>query len=323
MRKRLHNHIAESILTIYLCSFYGPITWITNGLVSRQLWLQFILMAITNCILIAMNKQFVLLRTRSWMITSVFILLSACCGFTYASMDAGVVGICAVTGLFFLFLTYQSPGDAGNTYFAYLTVGIASLFFVQSLYSVPLLWLFTPLFLQSMNLHTWLASLLGLLTPYWFLFPWYLYHLDYETMFTHFLPLFHWQSPEADFSLMPVQIVMFILIAVLAIIGAFNFWSRSYEERIRTRQFYSFLQWLGLAVASFIILQPQHFNVLIRVVLVCASPFIAHFFTFNPTKLASYLFYVTAVLVFTFSIICTNESLMDHVNSYLLQIWNA
>ena len=113
---------------------------------------------------------------------------------------------------------------------------------------------------------------------------------------------------------MPIQIILFIVVAALALIGAINFWRQSYEERIRTRQIYDFLQWLGVAVSIFILLQPQHFDTLIRVVLICASPFIAHFFTFTSTKVTYYLFIITVLLLLALSIVSTNETLLNFTN---------
>jgi hypothetical protein len=40
----------------------------------------------------------------------------------------------------------------------------------------------------------------------------------------------------------------------------------------------------------FLLLQPQHYDLLIRILIICSSPFIAHFFTLTRTKAARWLF---------------------------------
>jgi hypothetical protein len=312
LEKRLQNIIAENVLTLYVCTIYGLFTWIMAGVFVHHLWWQLILLAATNYLMIEMSKDIIFLRIRSWMVTSTFMMLTAGCGFNYGSMEAGIVGLCTAITLFMLFLTYQNPEDVNHTYYAYLSLGIASLFYVQALYFVPLIWLLTLYTIQSLGIRTWLSSLLGLITPYWFALPLFLYWQDFDTIKEHFSPLVYF--PDSEISLMPIQIILFIVVAALALIGAINFWRQSYEERIRTRQIYDFLQWLGVAVSIFILLQPQHFDTLIRVVLICASPFIAHFFTFTSTKVTYYLFIITVLLLLALSIVSTNETLLNFTN---------
>ena len=289
MEKRLQNIIAENVLTLYVCTIYGLFTWIMAGVFVHHLWWQLILLAATNYLMIEMSKDIIFLRIRSWMVTSTFMMLTAGCGFNYGSMEAGIVGLCTAITLFMLFLTYQNPEDVNHTYYAYLSLGIASLFYVQALYFVPLIWLLTLYTIQSLGIRTWLSSLLGLITPYWFALPLFLYWQDFDTIKEHFSPLVYF--PDSEISLMPIQIILFIVVAALALIGAINFWRQSYEER-----------------------KPQHFDTLIRVVLICASPFIAHFFTFTSTKVTYYLFIITVLLLLALSIVSTNETLLNFTN---------
>ena len=273
--------------------------------------------------MIEMSRHMILLRVRSWMVTSVFMVLNACCAFTYPSIAAGAVGLCMVFSLFMLFITYQNPHDAGHTFWAYLSLGGASIFFVQVLYLMPLLWVLTIFLLQSFNWRTWVASLLGILAPYWLLSPIFIYRQDFDTIANHFAGLVSIQMPEDADMLTPIKIVVLALIALLTTISALHFWRESYKERIRTRQIYNFMQWLGLAVCVFILLQPQHYDILIRIVLICASPYIAHFFTVTHSKIVNYLFFGTMVLFVTLAMISTSETLINYTNTLLSQLWNG
>ena len=123
--------------------------------------------------------------------------------------------------------------------------------------------------------------------------------------------------------LTPIKIVVLALIALLTTISALHFWRESYKERIRTRQIYNFMQWLGLAVCVFILLQPQHYDILIRIVLICASPYIAHFFTVTHSEIVNYLFFGTMVLIVTLAMISTSETLLNYSNTLLSQLWNG
>ncbi|MCR5271013.1 MAG: hypothetical protein K6D91_08380 [Prevotella sp.] len=323
MEKRLHNHISESILTLDGSAIYCFITWIAAGLFTHHLWLQMALMAATCYLMVEMSKHLLFLRVRSWMVTSAFMMLSSCCAFNYPSTSVGIIGICAVVFLFLLFSTYQNPQDVGHMFYAYVVLGIASLFFVKALYFIPLMWLLTLLMLQSLNFHTWLASILGTITPYWLIGSWYIYKQDFNILSSHFEPLLTWQSPTDDQTLTPIRIIIFVIIALLFVLGAINFWSKSYEERIRTRQYYGFLLWMVLALCIFVLFQPQYYDKLIRVIIVCACPFIAHFFTLNNSKITNYLFFITLTFMLILSVVSVNESLTEIANQKLLEIWNG
>ena len=283
-----------------------------------------ILMMLTNSLLIEMCIYFKLLRFNNWVVTSFFMLLNACCGFTYDSIESAIVCTCMAWTVFILFLTYKSPGDVRHTYYGYLAIGIASLFFIPILYFVPLLWIIGAFQLQSLNWRSWLASLIGILTPYWFTFPWYLYLHSQETDTIHF-PLVPLETvPDSGSPFMPIQIIVFVLIIILTTIGIFNFWNKSYQENIQTRLFFGFLQWMGMAVVVAIILLPQHFYTLIRMLLLFASPYVAHFFALSRSKIINYVFFISMTLIIVLSIISTHQhSMLNDVNTAILEIWNG
>ena len=79
---------------------------------------------------------------------------------------------CFTAAIVLLFQVYQQPYATGRTFFSFLFIGVASLVFVQSLCYVPVLWLLMSTQLQALSWRTWLASLLGLAAPYWFMALW-------------------------------------------------------------------------------------------------------------------------------------------------------
>ena len=324
MKKYLYNRITGSIVFIHASSVYGALTWLPAGLLAQNLWLQLLLTIAANSLLIEMCIYFKLLRLNNWVVTAIFMLLTTCCGFTYDSLVASIASTAIALSTFMFFLTYKSPGDVGHTYFAYLTIGVASLFFVPILYIIPLLWLLSLYQLQSLNWRTWFASILGLLTPYWFVLPWFLYQYTLGDMVIQF-PLFSLDGvpSDGDATLAPMQIIVFAVIAIPTLISAFNFWQQSYNESIQTRLFFDFLQWMGLAIALIIILQPQYYNTLIRMMVFCASPFIAHFFTLTRSKIVNYIFFITLAIFIVLSIITTHKLMLDSANEAILLLWNG
>lgn len=254
-------------------------------------------MVCTSLVMIELSNSNVLLRVRSRMVTTTFLLLSTACSFLFSSLSGGIVSLCFVCSLYLLFHTYQAPSAVRPTYYAYLIVSLSSFFIVQTLYFVPLFWLLSLTQLQSLRFRTWMASLLGLVTPYWFIIPWLLYQKSFQPLTDHFYELWSFQEPF-DFSLIGIQpLCSFIFINLLAIAALIHFLTHAFEDRIRVRQLYGFFIWTGFTASLVLIAQPQFYDLLLRIIIICASPLIAHFFTFTHSRFTNVLFIVSLTLV--------------------------
>lgn len=296
MKKHLQNRVAESILTLPVAAVVNLLVWVAVGLFVHQWWIQLGSMACTSLVMIELSNSNVLLRIRSRMVTSTFLLLSAACSFLFSSLPGGIVSLCLVCSLYLLFHTYQNTSAVRLTYYAYLILSLSSLFTIQTLYFTPLFWLLSLTQLQSLRFRTWMASLLGLLTPYWFILPWLLYQNDFQPFADHFTELVSFLEPF-DFALIGIQpLCSFIFIDLLAIASLIHFLMHGFEDRIRVRQLYGFFIWTGLAASLFLIVQPQFFDLLLRIIIICASPLIAHFFTFTHSRFTNVLFIVSLIL---------------------------
>ena len=92
------------------------------------------------------------------------------------------------------------------------------------------------------------------------------------------------------------QILVFVFTLALSIIGMAHFWSRSYEDKIRIRLLYGLFTTMTFACAVMLVVQPQHYATLMRLMIVFASPLIAHFFTLTSSRLTNALF-IAAIAV--------------------------
>ena len=91
------------------------------------------------------------------------------------------------------------------------------------------------------------------------------------------------------------------LVILLAIIGTTHYIRKSYLDKIRIRMFYGFFIFMDLAALLFLLLQPQHFNAMLLIMILSTSPLIAHFVALTSTKLTNITFLVlsTATLLLT------------------------
>lgn len=294
--KRLQNKIAESSLTLPVVAAGGALVWGLSLLFRGGAWPQLVCFAVSCYFMVELNNANALLRVRSRMVTATFIVLSCAASQLFASFTGSFVQLCFIIAMLLLFLTYQRPDSVGRIYYAFLFVGLSSMAFVQVLYFVPLLWLLMATQLQSFSIKGLSATLLGLITPYWIASVWCLFERDFTPMTEHFAKLAQLAVPYRDMTINIGLLAVVVLTVVLSITGIVHFWLHSFEDKIRIRLLYGFFTSMLLFGTLLLCLQPQHYEVLIPLQTVFASPLIAHFLTFTQSRLTNIVFIVVGVL---------------------------
>lgn len=296
--KRTQNLVAESRLTLPVVIVWAVAVWIAYGLLSKQLWMQFACFGVSSFLMMVLNNVNVLIRIYSRMVSCSFLVLSCAACFLFDSMGDGIVQLCIIASYLTLFRTYQDNRSVGWTFYAFLCIGLASLVFVQIVYFLPFLWLLMSIRLNALSWRTWGASLLGLLTPYWFVSCLLVYQGDFDVLINHILGLAQF-APLGDYSSVTLsQLLAFILIVALALTGAVHYWRQSYNDKIRVRQLYGFFLFMNVLSVLFLVLQPQHYGVLLRLLIVNTAPLIAHFISLTRTRVTNIAFYVIVVACF-------------------------
>ncbi|MBP5257956.1 MAG: hypothetical protein J6Z41_04350 [Prevotella sp.] len=309
--KRTQNIVAEGRFTLPLLAVLCGVLWIWFGLLTQQLWIQTAFVTISTLLMVTLNNSNSLIRIYSRMVSSSFLLLTTMAMIRYTSVRGCTLQMCLIAFYMCIFRTYQNRKSSGWMYYAFLCLSMASLVFVKVLYLVPVVWLLCTLKFYSLNVKTFVASLLGLFTPYWFILPWLIMREEFYRISTHFSPL--WQfSPLCDISRLSMrELITFALILILALTGTIHYVRTGYNDKIRTRMLYSFFITICWATIIFLVLQPLHYNELIPMIIVSVSPLIAHFLALTHTwftNLAFWLFFL-AISTLTVLNIC-NPSLI-------------
>lgn len=305
MRKRLQNRISGNRLTLPLVAMYASVIWLVCGLIENQWWFQFACFAISSYLMVELNNRNALIRIYSKMVSCAFLVLSVAACFMFADIKEGVTGLLMIAAYILLFRTYQDKSAAGNTYYTFLCLGLASMAHVHSLYFVPAYWLLMLFFMQTMSMRTFCASLLGLLTPYWFASAYFIFYSDFITPLNHFAEIFHFPGLLNLSILSMQQVIVFIFINILLITGSIHFMNTSYNDKIRTRMmYYSFIT-MGFLSALYLLLQPQHYELAVRMMIINTSPLIGHFVALTNTRITNIAFctiIITALSITIFNI---------------------
>ncbi len=304
LNKRLQNKIAEGRNTLPVVALYAFVASLASGLMEHEQWLSFALLACSAYLMMELNNSNILIRIYSRMVSCSFLALMVMCPFLLLSPKGSLVQVCFITFYLLFFHAYQDRTASAWVFYAFAALGIASLFFVQLLYLVPLLWILMAVNILAFSGRTFSASVLGLLTPYWFVWAYDFYKGDITQLSAHFSQLAEF-GPLFDFAQLDShQMIAFFFVSVLAIMGSVHFLRNSYQDKIRTRMLYDIFIVVELFAMLFLILQPCHYDFLIRVMIINAAPLIGHFLALTNTKVTNIAFIV--ILFFTLVITAHN-----------------
>lgn len=311
VKKYFQSYAAQSRLSLPLVGVYATAVWLFNGLTDNQLWVQFCCLGLSAMLMAILNNSNALIRIFTRMVSCCFLVL-ACLDFTLLSdMKGCIVALCAITGYVTAFRCYDDKLSTGWTFYSSLCLGMASLLFVKILYFLPFIWLLFYSQLQSLSWRTFGASLLGLLTPYWFIGSWLLFIQQPLLAVDHFAELLVF-GPLCDFSQLSLpQILTFGLTVLLLITGTIHFWRDSHNDKIRIRQFYGLFIIMALLSILFLVLQPHHYTILMWLVIINTSPIVAHFFALTNGKWSNISFCIiigVCVALTVFNIVWTSLS---------------
>ena len=277
-----------------LAAVYALVVWIIAGLVAHSWWPQLACMAASCYLLIEVSNGNALIRIRSRMVTTTFIFLSTMFVSGFASLSGSIVQLCFITAILLLFNTYQDNQAVGRVFYAFLCLGLSSLFYVHILFLVPVVWILMATQLQSFSGRTLAASIIGLLTPYWFVSLWFIYQQDFSLMVQHFEALAD-VGPGIFLNYSAVtmeQVLVYVFLLTLSVAGIIHFWNYSFEDKIRIRLLYGFFTAMILLTLVYIALLPTYYDPMIRIALVCGSPIVAHFLTLTSTRITNIAFFV-------------------------------
>ncbi len=266
--------------------FTSPMMRLAGGLV---------VCAVSAYLMAELNNAYALLRVSSRTLSSIYFLLLTAVT-SYHSLSAPHVLIFLAVVTYFPFLaSYQKPSLTVYTYLSFLFVSIASVFIPLLLYFVPVLWI-SQVMLRSLSPRNWMASLLGILTPYWFLAA--------AAFCTDRLPLFaaHFtclNTPAVpDYSALTVrEIVPAALTLLIFVIGTIDFLHNKHLDKTRTRCNYYVAILHGSAAFVWLLLQPQHALSILPLCMANAAMLGGHFAALSIGKVQNHITIALTVLL--------------------------
>ncbi|MBQ5980639.1 MAG: hypothetical protein IJL54_00510 [Prevotella sp.] len=294
--KRSQNIIAESRIALPLTIVYGLVMSILYGAWEQQLWMQTIILAISTLLMAELNNSNSLIRIFSRMVSCSFLFMSVMAIFLLHSLQATIVQLCLIAFYLSFFKAYQNAYATGWVFYAFFAIGMASVVFVQILYFVPILWILMIFNILAFGARSFVASLLGLITPYWFIGGYMIYRQQYDTLFNHFPSLTQFSTPFDYSSITQHQMVTFGWVVFLFLVGTIHYLCKRYADKIRTRMLYEVFITVGICCIIFAVLQPHHYTILLSMLIVNTAPLIGHFIATTQTRFTNFSFHVIVIV---------------------------
>ena len=275
---------------------YGTAIWVLAGLFKEQWWVQFTCFILSVLLVMRINSKNLLIRIYSRSVSVAFIFLSCAAVFLFPSLAGGIVQLCCIAALMLLFDSYQDQTAVGSVYYAFLLLGIGSMFAAHVIFYLPLLWFMMKIIVYSLSWRTFFASLLGLATPYWFMCGWLLWQKDGD--FQAIANLFAVQDIlQFPFDFGSVTLPYLLLMAfttLLMTIGSMHFIHSSFRDKIRVRQIYYGFITLGIFSLALWVLQP-HNELAIRMLILTTSPLIGHYWALTNSRISNIICIILTV----------------------------
>ena len=296
-QKRFQNKIAGSRFSLPITATLAALVWVAVGLMVGNIWVQFAFTIISTLLMVELNNRNALMRTYSRMVSCSFLALITMGALPSPSLKASIVVMCFIAFYLIIWNAYQDRQASGWTFYAFFCIGLASTVFIQVLYYVPFLWLMMMFFTNCFSIRTFMASLIGLMAPYWFTIGYYVYTDNLQAFINHFVEIANYHELFDYTAITDHQVINFGFIILLGLIGMVHFTRTSYADKIRTRMIYEALIMMNILSIIFIILQPQHDLELGGILIVNTAPLIAHFITFTKGRFCNISFIIMLILL--------------------------
>ena len=258
------------------------------------------IIAFCGYLMIEINTTFTLIRTRTTLPTCIYWFLTSIFFFLHAFEWSNFASLAFLLSIINLFMGYESTKSSTHVFHSFLFLGLGSLALPQLILFTPLLIISTIIF-RAMNIKSFFASIVGLLTPYWIVFGYAFYQNEMPLFNNIVKEIFHFY-PINYSELQITEIIAGVFSTILLIISSIHYFQVAYLDKTRTRIYLSFLAFSGWWTTIILVLQPQHLHALLPIQLISSAFLSGHLFTLTRNRFSSLFFIVTFILFIALTI---------------------
>ncbi|MBQ9640706.1 MAG: hypothetical protein IJV06_04010 [Bacteroidaceae bacterium] len=302
------KRVASSPFTLPVVGAIAVVMWLLlrrEDVGWQELFLGLATSTVAVYMLAELNNRHVLLRISSRLISSLLAVMLAAVVQLHHFQVGHVVLLFSLASFFPFFFLYQWPSPV-LTLIAYLLLSLGSFVFPPILFLLPAYW-GGQIYMRGMSSRCFVASLLGLLMPYWFLagVQFFLGNYDAALLSLSLQEIAGSGGLFADFHIFSgyetltwVRCVQFGYILLLLVVGIVDFQMQGYLDKTRTRVIYHVLEIHSVVVMFFLLFRAQYFYQFLPLLMVDAAILGGHFLalTYNKFSRIFCIFFLLASL---------------------------
>jgi len=264
-----------------------------NGYFSKQLLLSnivsLLITALNAFIIGQLNNKYTIIRTRSFLPVLFFVLLMASWHETHTVVISHIALSLILLSFFAIFRVYRNRNASEQAFLSSFLIALASIFIEPLILFIPLIWIGLILF-HSMSLRNFLATIVGVITP-WIL---------YAAVKLYYQPDLTWLlSISESFQLgIPIlgrplnELIYIAIIFVLSIIGLVGLSANINQDSMQTRGLMNFNTWFLVLSFVYSMIFVRQFFVFLPFIGVGIAILLAHPLTLKKSNFFTYLFLI-------------------------------
>ncbi len=242
-----------------------------------------------------------LIRIYSTFYLTIYVLLSACC--LPHRLEAGLLlTCCLLAAIYFFFCSFHSHEPIMQNFQGFFFFGLGSLLLIQLLWLLPFFFCLQAR-LHMFSLRSFLAALVGVFLPYWFLLGYVALTTDVVSFFSLFLEelLTFYPFVYTDVPLLHWLALAFILVFGLWIYTQYSV--QSFQDKIRTRTFIYYLMTVEALLFILAVVQVGYIAILLSPLIALTSILTGHYFAVTRNRgslISGIVMFVFLVLLFIY-----------------------
>ena len=298
------HRLTTGTWTLPIVAVLAALTWLTIPLLpagegaacSRDWWLGLLLVAAITYGLVECNNRNSLLRVRSRMVGSTYLLFVMACPALHSASWQYLPAAAILLAYFALFSTYGNPHAEGRVFHIFLAIGIACLFYAPLVLLVPVLLFSLAVHIRIMTLRTFGAALLGFLVPFWLLFGYTLWTGELGAFLSYVQEVWQWR-PSGLAGVPAWAVGSCGIIGFLSFVSSCHYLRTAFNDKIRTRMYFYAILMVHAVLLLLLILRPVDYAILLPLLAMNSAPLVGHHLTLARRRGSELWFYTCLLLL--------------------------
>lgn len=259
---------------------------------SHDYAVSLVLVLLMSLVLLETGNRNQLYRVQTRMLPSVWLFAAAFIPYLHPFHYALLATLFLAASYYMLFRTYQVVEPVFLVFYTFLMLSLGSLFVPHMLLLVPFYLWYLIVFMRTFSIRVLFAALMGTLLPFWFWLGWILLREDTTALLAWWARLVNINMGGVGAFLHPAPpMYAFYLVAFLAVWMSAYYVRHSFDDKIQTRMFFYVFIFQSLLLLVYGVLVDA--TTALPMLLLSASPLVAHYFALRNTWLSLIVFILT------------------------------